>query len=118
VQRPVTPPPGVTADSGPVNQRDEATAEGTIRVMSAKRDLSGQHDLLLAADRGEAVGDARCTKKVRFSVNAKAREIPTLLLCWRTSDARSVVTMAVAKKGSPSSATSIEVLDREWAKLG
>lgn len=46
------------------------------------------------------------------------RDIPNVLLCFRTSATRSVVTLAVGKTGSPSATTSTAVLAREWAKLG
>jgi hypothetical protein len=95
----------------------EQTSEGTIRITSAKADLTGQQDQLMAADSGAPAGDARCTQKVHFSNSAAARTIPNLLLCWRTSANRSVVTLAVAKNGHPSTASSTAVIDREWAKL-
>ena len=106
------------AGEGPVSERTETTAEGTIRVVSARFDLTGQQEMLIAADRGRPVGDARCTHRVHFSNAAAPREIPNLLLCFRTSATRSVVTLAVGKQGSPSAATSTAVIAREWAKLG
>jgi hypothetical protein len=116
LQRALTEAPGVQAAD--VSQRTEDTKEGTIRVTSAKGDLSGQQEMLMAADDGHPVGDAQCTQNLRFSNAATARKIPTVLLCWRTSATRSVVTFAVAKKGKPSAASSVAVLDREWKKLG
>ncbi|MFI5892550.1 hypothetical protein ACIA5D_20825 [Actinoplanes sp. NPDC051513] len=98
--------------------RTEPTADGTIRITTAKGDLTGGPDLRLAADEGKLVGTARCTKRVAFANRVKAREIPTLLLCWRTSADRSVVTLAVSRKDKPAAEDSLEIIDREWAKLG
>jgi hypothetical protein len=109
----------LTAKGGPIeglSTRTENTANGTIRITTAKSDLTGRQDQLMAADAGKAVGRARCTQKLHFS-NADTREIPTILLCWRTSDSRSVVTLAVARTGKPSMDASVAVIDREWARL-
>ncbi|MEU8813363.1 hypothetical protein [Actinoplanes sp. NPDC048796] len=100
------------------SQRTETTADGTMRVITAKGDLTGQNELLWAADKGEKVGTARCTQRFRFSAGDPGRERPSMLLCWRTSEGRSVVTVAVAKKGRPSPATSVATINREWSKLG
>lgn len=117
LKRPVTAAPGIKAATGPVNERTEKTPEGSVRVVSARFDLTGQRELLLVADKGFAVGTARCTQQVRFSSGEEPRERPSMLLCWRTSDSRSVVTMAVASEGKPSTDVSIAVIDKEWAKL-
>jgi hypothetical protein len=117
LQRPLKPKGKMVAE-GQISSRTEQTSEGSIRISSARADLSGQGDRLLAADDGTPVGHARCAHKVHFSADAPAREIPTLLLCWRTSSERSVVTLAVSKQGRPSAAASAATIDREWAKLG
>ncbi|MCM4083774.1 hypothetical protein [Paractinoplanes hotanensis] len=117
LKRPVTAAPGVKAATGPVNERTEKTSEGSVRIVSARFDLTGQRELLLVADKGFAVGGARCTQQVRFSSGEEPQERPSMLLCWRTSDSRSVVTMAVAGQGKPSTDVSLAVLEKEWAKL-
>lgn len=98
-------------------ERTEKTSEGTVKVVTAKGDLTGQRELLLAADQGQPVGQARCTQRLKFANSAVSREMPTVLLCWRVSAKRSVVTFAVAKKGKPSAQASESIIDREWAKL-
>ncbi|WP_433366460.1 hypothetical protein ACQPZX_37775 [Actinoplanes sp. CA-142083] len=110
-----------TPKSAPVADavtRTEDIAGGTIRITTARGDLSGQSDQLIAADDGEPVGTARCTRNLRFNNVDKVKQIPTVLLCWRTSAERSVVTLAAADSGKPSSAASVKVIEREWAKLG
>jgi len=101
----------------PAQERTEKTSEGTVKVVTAKGDLTGQRELLLAADQGQPVGQARCTQRLRFANSEVSREMPTVLLCWRVSAQRSVVTFAVAKKGKPSARVSESIIDREWAKL-
>ncbi|MEU4241236.1 hypothetical protein [Actinoplanes sp. NPDC026619] len=99
--------------------RTEQTANGTMRITTAKGDLAGQQDQRMAGDNGAAVGASRCTSKLRFANAAKPQEMPAVLLCWRTSAAKSVVTMAVSSTGEkPSSAVSAAVIAREWARLG
>lgn len=87
-----------------------STAEGSIRVTTAKSDLT---DLLPAADGGSPAGHSRCSRNLLGGPPAPAR-----LLCWRTSADRSVITLATATTGRPSTAVSLTVLDREWARLG
>jgi hypothetical protein len=113
--RALTPAPGVIAAQAVITS--ERTPEGTVRISTAKGDLRGQGTQLLAADDGVAVGNAHCTDNIRFSSGAPPRRIPTMLLCWRTSATRSVVTMAVATKGHPSTATSLQIINREWTRL-
>ncbi|MFI1994347.1 hypothetical protein [Actinoplanes sp. NPDC020271] len=102
-----------------VTRRVETLRNGTIRVSSARFDLSGQSDLRLAADAGYPVGDGvHCTSRVRFAADDPAAARDDLLLCWRTSDDRSVVTMAIATQGSPDPRDSVAVIEQEWATLG
>ncbi|MEU4688360.1 hypothetical protein [Actinoplanes sp. NPDC023714] len=108
-----------TADAGPVTERTELLENGTIRIVSAPRDLTGEKDLQLAADRGKPAGQGvKCTTKVRVAAGVPESARPTLLLCWRTSEARSVVTMAVVPSGDPPTASSVEIIGKEWARLG
>jgi hypothetical protein len=116
VQRALTAGPHV--QSGPVNERSEEVTGGTLRVITAKFDLTGQRELLWPANGGKSVGGADCTQTFRFANNAKPSTKPNLLLCWRTSADRSVVTVLVNRNGKPSTAESVKVIDREWAKLG
>jgi len=102
-----------------IEERTEKIKNGTVRVMSAKEDLTGQRALSYAGDQGKPVGGGiSCTNKIRFSKGVPATERPSVLLCWRTSSERSVVTMAVTPKDKPSTATSIDLIKREWARLG
>ena len=119
VQRAKTAAPGVVAAAtGEIKRRSETIAGGSLRVITAKFDLTGQEELLWAADRGKPVGKARCTQNFQLSNNTKPAVRPNLLLCWRTSDAKSVATILIHPGGKPSTAKSVEVIDREWAKLG
>ena len=121
VRRPIPPENGgavAAAEDVTVTNSGSLKDGGTMRVVSAMQDLSGQRELRWAADDGEVVGDARCTQNFVFSSGSPAKERPTMLLCWRTSDARSVITVAVSASGRPSKAISVAELDERWAKLG
>ncbi|MEU7904337.1 hypothetical protein [Actinoplanes sp. NPDC049118] len=119
VQRPV-PNTGVAN----VSEADVTTSmvrrgSETIKVASARKDLTGYRELAWIVDSGHrAVGNSECTSKIRLSNNIEARERPTLLLCWRTSPTRSVYTLAVKPGGRPSAAASVAAIDKQWAKLG
>lgn len=115
---PLQPALTAAAAPGPIDERSEPVKDGSMRVITAKFDLTGHRALLWAADKGKPVGDARCTQNVRFSNKMTPAIQPNLLLCWRTSGTRSVATVLVNYKGHPSSQKSLEVIDREWAKLG
>ena len=101
-----------------VEETRELDGGGTMRIISAKYDLSGQRERRWAADEGKPVGGARCTQNFRFAEGGKASVRPTMLLCWRTSEARSVVVLTVVKAGSPPVTKSVNALDTQWGKLG
>jgi hypothetical protein len=93
-------------------------ARGTLRVVSARRDLTGQRELSwVAGQKGEKVGDARCTQSIRVSPDVPFRERPTLLVCWRTSAAKSVYTIAVNLEQRPSKRASVAALTKVWNRL-
>ncbi|MCY1145363.1 hypothetical protein OWR29_45805 [Actinoplanes sp. Pm04-4] len=126
VSPPPPPPPSpsisVSASAGltaatQLNEHSETTNTGRIRVTSAGYDLTGRPQLAIAGDTGWLVGGARCTKTLRTESNEQPRVVPTMLVCWRTSARRSVVTVAVADRGRPSSGDSVAVIQREWARL-
>ncbi|GAA0538553.1 hypothetical protein GCM10010172_19780 [Paractinoplanes ferrugineus] len=128
VRRSTSPTPVPSVPSGAADQlsiqgvgvteRNFTTADGTVRVQSARFDLTGQRDLAMAGDSGRAYGTARCTQNMRFPDDPNVREMPSMLLCWRVSLSRSVVTMAVAAAGKPSAARSVQLLEQEWERLG
>ncbi|GAA2703949.1 hypothetical protein [Actinoplanes palleronii] len=101
-----------------IKEWTEPTDNGSVRVTTARHDLTDSSTLLLAGDRGKSVGaGVNCTNKVRFTRDAPVTERPTLLMCWKTSSSRSVVTMMAAPDGKPSADDNISIIDREWAKL-
>jgi hypothetical protein len=90
----------------------------TLKVVSARGDLTGSKELLWVADGGHPVGNARCSQKFRFNSKSDVTEKPTLLICWRTSATRSVYTVAVTLDGRPSEQASVATIDKVWAQLG
>ena len=98
-----------------VTERTEALADGSIRILTADRDLSGEPPLL-AAGSGEPVGGGvRCTGGLRYGT-AVPSPPAAALVCWRTSASRSVITVASATEDGSLAAESVEVITREWAR--
>ncbi|GAA0538567.1 hypothetical protein GCM10010172_19800 [Paractinoplanes ferrugineus] len=100
-----------------VGVRSEHRPDGSLRIITARSDLTGQRELRWAADAGRPIGDLRCTQNLHFNDDARPSRQPNLLLCWRTSATRSVVTLMVDHGGHPSVADSAGVIAREWAAL-
>jgi len=113
--RPIAP--AANAVIGPVNERSTADKSGSLRIITAEHDLSGQREMLWAADAGRPVGNTRCTDKFHFSNAQKPELLPTMLLCWRNTKAKSVVVVKVTYHGRPVARDTAAVVDREWAKL-
>jgi hypothetical protein len=111
--------PGMAAASVPVTVTNRSGTDGSaIRVVSARYDLTGRSELLAAADRGQVVGGARCTRNLRVGAAATPEVRPTMLLCWRTAADKSVVTVAINKVHAPSAGVSAAVVDQEWIAMG
>jgi hypothetical protein len=90
----------------------------TLHVVYARSYLTGEHELKWAADAGHVVGTARCTKNFRIGEYASASVKPTMLLCWRLSEKRSVLTVAVDIDHPPSELASVDKINEVWAQLG
>jgi hypothetical protein len=106
-----------TTSSGGVNSRTVALPTGQIQLTWAKTNLLGQREQNLAADNGRPVGKARCTQKLKVN-GGQVKESPNMMLCWRTSAARSVLAFQIAATGAPSADTSVKLLNEQWAKIG
>jgi hypothetical protein len=117
--RPLPP----TANADAVSEADVTTSTVNrggerLKIASARADLTGYEELGWIVGKGEKAGNARCTKKIKLSVDEAVREHPTLLICWRTSATKSVYTVAVKIKGAPSQKLSVAAVAKEWARLG
>jgi len=117
VQHALTPAPGVR-EASDVVERNEKVENGSLRIVTARSDLTGQRELLWAADKGRRVGKVTCTQSFKFANNQTPAIRQNMLLCWRTSAKRSVATVLIDYGGHPSAAKSSAIIDREWAKLG
>jgi hypothetical protein len=96
---------------------DRTFGNGTIRVVTARRDLTGEREMLLAGDQGEPAGDGvRCTTAIKSQPEVPMDE-PATLMCWRTSESRSVITMTSATSDGSLAAECADVIEREWARL-
>ncbi|MEU4241239.1 hypothetical protein [Actinoplanes sp. NPDC026619] len=116
-----SPPPDLAAAGlapGWISERTERRPNGSLRIISARSDLTGRRELLWAADGGRPIDKVNCTQNLHFSDDARPAIQPNLLLCWRTSATRSVATLLSDRGGHPSIADSVDTIDREWAGLG
>jgi len=105
-------------DDIPVNESTVTRDGRTLRIVSARADLTGQRELTWAADTGHPVGSARCTQNFQFSPNSPAGVRPTMLLCWRTSAHKSVYVIETNPGGRPSESEAVAALNHEWFRLG
>ncbi|WP_157437396.1 hypothetical protein [Actinoplanes subtropicus] len=119
LQRPLTAPPGAMRAADDTTETTTPLPDGGVRRMVAARgDLSGDRLMLWAADDGTPVDGARCTQRFHFSGAAPAAVRPTMMLCWRLSDSRSVVVLTITRNGRPSATESAAEIDKQWRKLG
>ena len=120
LQRALTTPPRASVQSADslVEETRPLPDGGTMRITSARYDLSGQREMLLAADNGKPAGAARCTQNLRFAQNTKPIQRPNTLLCWRLTEDRSVVVLTVSRSNEPAQAQTLNALDAQWNRLG
>jgi hypothetical protein len=113
-QAPATRPTDVkVSNSGHVNKDKK-----TLRVVTAHGDLTGQQELAWVADAGQPVGEAHCTQNFKIGQDAKPRERPTMMICWRTSATKSVYTVSIDLTKKPSAADSVAAINKAWAQMG
>jgi len=119
ITRPLPQSTGELAGEVTVTTSGSVQRDGrTMRLISARADLTGQRELAWVADGGEPVGKARCSQTFRLASNVEPARKPNLLICWRTSATKSVYTVMVDLDGDPSERTSTAAIDAEWRKLG
>jgi hypothetical protein len=121
LQRPLTasasPKIGAAEADSLVEEERPLPDGGTLRISSARYDLSGQGRMLWAADSGTAAGAARCTQNFRFAQGQRPAVRKNMLLCWRNTADRSVVVLAVTRADPPNTAQVLNVLDTQWDRL-
>lgn len=123
LKRPLPAPTGrpmVAAESVKVTQTGSLQKDKrTLKVVSARQDLTGYRELGWVAGKGEPAGDhVRCGNNIKLSNETRAEERPNLMLCWRTSATRSVYTLTVDLSGHPSKADSVAAIKKAWSALG
>lgn len=116
IQRPPSGSVHSAVDESEVTTAVKRHGDETVRVITARQDLTGYREL------GSVVGGrpfrkADCTQTFRFSQDGAAKRLPRLLVCWRTSETRSVFTVSVDPEGSPSRAFSVTALESAWSRL-
>jgi hypothetical protein len=108
------PPENISVtDSGSIKRDGE-----TMRVVSALGDLTGQRELAWVADGGVPVGDAFCSQNFHYTAPVAPGPNPSLMICWRLSPVKSVISVAVSKTGTPTVESGVAAIDRQWNRLG
>ena len=118
LQRPRATQPVTAADVTVTDSGSLRKDRTTLRVVSARADLTGQRELGWVAGGAERHGDAMCSQTVQFANSGGPHKIPNMLICWHTSATRSVITVMVNVDGHPSRRDSVAALDKRWAELG
>jgi hypothetical protein len=116
--RPLAPRPALTVSPSVSNSGTLAKDHHTLRVVTARADLTGQRELAWAADAGRQVGTSRCTQNFRFSTDTPPRVRPTMMLCWRTSATKTVYAIVVDIDKRPSERETVQIINRVWAQMG
>jgi hypothetical protein len=115
---PSTDPAAVVAAAPTVSSSGSLPKDRrTLRVVSARSDLTGQEELGWVADDGHPVGTSRCSRNLRFVPDMPSKEHPTTLICWRTSATKSVYTILVDLEKRPSERASVATIDRVWSSM-
>ncbi len=112
--------PAVTVPAEDITVTNSGSLEssaGTLRTISARGDLTGQRELAWVSDDGTPYGDAHCTQTLHFANNSTPSLKPTLMLCWRTSASKSVVTVLVRLQSKPTMEAAVAALDKRWKQM-
>ncbi|MBG0560167.1 hypothetical protein [Actinoplanes aureus] len=119
IKRGMQPRPEASVDDLQItNSGNIKKDRSTMRVVSARGDLTGQRELAWVAGKGEPVGNGvSCTQRIRLQNNKKAGVRENLLLCWRLSAERSVYTVAVDLDGNPSRRKSVAAILKRWKTM-
>ncbi|WP_430779991.1 hypothetical protein [Actinoplanes sp. G11-F43] len=90
---------------------------GIVRIVTARKDLTGQSELAYVAGGIKKHGDASCSQTFQFSSNPTPAKRKNLLMCWRTTDAKSVLAIVVDPKGKPSRDKAVAALEKSWSAM-
>ncbi|MGK5678061.1 hypothetical protein [Actinoplanes sp. URMC 104] len=90
----------------------------TMRIVTARGDLTGQRELASVAGDVIPVGPVSCSQRFKFANEEKPAVRKNLLVCWRTAAQRSVVVLTADVHGKPSRHDTVETVNKQWSKLG
>jgi hypothetical protein len=117
LQRPVVPKVTTTAEDIKVTTEGSLKEGGIVRIMSAYEDLTGQRELAYVAGGVRKYREVPCSQTFKFSTNPAPTKKPNLLMCWRTTEKKSVVAIVVDPKGKPSRNKAIDALEKKWRDM-
>jgi hypothetical protein len=91
---------------------------GIVRMVTARGDLAGQRELAWVAGGTKKYRGVPCSQTVRFSEGAVPQRKANLLICWRTSAKKSVISIVVDPDGRPSREKAVDALEAKWRSMG
>jgi hypothetical protein len=94
-----------------------ASTGRTLRLVASRTDLEGLLELGWAGDLGTSVGEGRCTQSLDPTGQGEPAIKPTMILCWRTSEALSVYGIAIDQDRRPSASGTMAAVQSLWAEL-
>ncbi len=118
IKRPVLPKTTATAENIEMTTKGSLKEGGIVRVLAAREDLTGQRELAYVAGGVEKYRKTLCSQTFQFSTNPKPAKKDNLVICWRTTAAKSVVAMVVDPKGKPSRDKAVDALEKKWRSMG
>ncbi|WP_433366455.1 hypothetical protein ACQPZX_37765 [Actinoplanes sp. CA-142083] len=115
VQHPIIPK--AVKPVADVQRSTAAGTDGSVRVIWARGDLTGQQELAYVAGGVTAYQGAECSQTFKFATNPAPAKKDNLVMCWKTSPTKSVAAMVVDFKGHPSRTKAIEAINAKWQNM-
>ncbi|SDT79102.1 hypothetical protein [Actinoplanes derwentensis] len=117
LKRPLQPSTTATADSVKAITEGSLNSGGIVRMVTAREDLTGQRELAWVSGGIKKYRDVPCSQTVRFSADSQPEKKDNLLICWRTSPTKSVISIVVDPEGKPSRTKAVNALKEEWRSM-
>jgi hypothetical protein len=118
VQRAITPSVTTSAADIKVRQKGSLQKGGIVRIVTARGDLTGQRELAWVSGGIQKYDGVPCSSTIKVSADRPAEKKANLLICWRTSEKKSVISIVVDPDGHPSAEKAVTALDEKWRSMG
>jgi hypothetical protein len=109
---------GGASDSVQATTEGSLNSGGIVRMVTAREDLTGKRELAWISGGVKKYRDVPCSQTIRLSPDTPPEKKDNLLICWRTSEAKSVISVVVDPEGHPSRRKAVDALEKEWRSMG